>query len=247
MIDFLYTAVQTEPGLPPLPKKTARTRTRLQPPVTCAFTGNLITEGYPLKTVVTSSTSEVSDTFRYSSEYVSVETAELFRAQRLLRGNLLFLENQLLRPMISLESATNQNRPCWRNLIYELPIGTPTLAIFTDESKRRLWHQTHVSDFGEQWHPFLNGHPVKTKTFKAPPLCRSLQVNVLHLRPLLRTVETAQQLGFSKLGIFEGLYSESNIAETVGYPETKSIETELSQWRDRDEFRLALLIAQKTS
>ena len=236
MIKFLHSAAMPSP-LKKEPINTLGHR--------CAFTGEKLRIGYPIKQVITAATSELSDTFRYPSEYVSVEVAELFRAQTLLRGNLFFLKDELLQPMISLESATEKQRPCWRDLVFEIENGTPTVAVFTDESKRRLWHQAQLSAFGENWRPFFNGSPVKSgKTFKATPVCRSLSISVSLLRNCIKMVEKAQAHGFSKRGIYESLLNESNTVMQIGYPHVMPIENALRRWRDTDEFLLAVFIAQ---
>ena len=149
--------------------------------------------------------------------------------------------------MVSLESATEQDRPCWRNLIFEMEGGTSTVAVFTDESKRRLWHQAQLSAFGENWRPFFNGSPVKSgKTFKATPVCRSLYISLSRLRNCLNLVEKAQAFGFSKRGIYESLLNESNTVMQIGYPRVMPIENALRRWRETDEFLLAVFIAQAT-
>ena len=246
MINFLHQAAS-----PPALKKSALnlagryTEAGELVEIRCAFTGKRISTGYAIKNVITAATAEVSDTFRYPSQYVSVEVAELFRAQTLLRGNLLFVDAELLQPMVSLKSATAQDRPCWRNLIFEMEHSTPTIAVFTDESKRRLWHQAQLSAFGENWRPFFNGSPVKSgKTFKATPVCRSLSISVSMLRNCLNLVEKAQTFGFSKRGIYESLLSESNHVEQIGYQRVIAIEKALRRWRETDEFLLAVFIAQ---
>lgn len=211
----------------------------------CAMTGHRITFGYPVENVISPATAEVSDTFPYPSDFVSVEAAELFRAQMLVRGNLLFLENKLLQPMVRLKSAREQDRDCWRDLIFSLQIGTPCVTIITDESKRRLWHKAKLSVFGEYWQPFFNGSVVRTgKTFKTPPMCRSLSIKVFELRDCLKRVEMIQAQGFSKRGIYEGILQESNTVDKVGLREALENEKVLSKWRGTDAFGLALFLAQ---
>ena len=203
MIEFLYRAAKP----PPLKKTDRRTLENGR----CAFSGERIVEGYPLKAVISTATAEISDTFRYPSEFVSAYFAELFRAQALLRGNLLFLQDALLQPMISATSAATQSRPCWRDLVMgDLPIESTTLAVVTDESKRRLWTHARTSVFGDYWRPFLNASVVKAgKTYKAPLVSRSLVVNVFRLRECLKTVEAVQSHGFTKRGIYEGILDET--------------------------------------
>lgn len=238
-IHFLYQSA-SPPALkrPPIPIEAGY----------CAFTGEPITTGYHISSVITSATSEVSDTFRYPSESVSVEVAELFRAQTLLRGNLLFLENELLQPMVSRESAKNQNRPCWRDLMFEIEFGTPCVAVFTDESKRRLWPQAQYCSFGEHWRPFVNGSVAKFgKTFQSPQISRTLSVDVLHIQSCISLIESVQSKGFTKHGIYRGLLHESNHVEQVGYHSAIAMEKALRRWRDKDEFLLALFISQGTA
>ena len=210
----------------------------------CALTGEEIKIGYPAKVAITNATSEVAETFRYPSNHISVQVAELFRAQKVLRGNLICYEGQLLNPLVSKESATAQLRPCWRDLIYSIPIGTQCLCVFSDESKRRCWHKAMVSTYGKNWRPFMNGSVVKSSKFKSPELSRSLEIHVDLLKKCLSLVESTLAFGFSKIGIYRGILNESNKAAKIGLNIALKIEKQLGEWRDTDEFQLSLFIAQ---
>lgn len=230
----------------------------------CAFTGEPITTGYPAKTVIKSATSEVAETFRYPSPYVSKAVAELFRYQTELRGNLIFFKHHtnilsgyrpdpiylyghpeikggIHRPMVSAESAQKQNRLAWSHIIHRMN-RIPNVAVFSDESKRRLWHKAQLSTYGPNWRPYFHGTPVKG----APAISRTLHIDSDTLRTLLDIVEVALNHGFSKNSIAHGLAAQYSLMNDIDFIETFKLEKQLANHRATDEFTLAIFIAQPT-
>lgn len=234
VIDFLIQAFH-----PPTPEKP----NLLPENALCALTGNLIEYGYPVKTIITNTSADIPDTFRYISDFVSVPAARCYKASGLLRGNLLALNRTGLRPFVSQDSSTNE-RPSWRSVIFnKLTSGTQTVAIFTDESKRRLWPNARLSIFGEYWQPYLNASPWPGSA----PVSRLLTVNASHVRKCLRLVEEIYSIGFSKPAIAIGLLHPSNRKkiQAIGITQAKEYENQISLWRDKDEFLLSIFVAQK--
>lgn len=208
----------------------------------CALTGErLQAEGCRLKKVVGAASADIADTFRFRSEWLSVKAARLYKSSRVLRGNLLALPGQGIRPFVSQKSATDE-RPCWRDLIFLLPVGVQSVALFTDESKRRLWPLATLSVFGHHWRPLFNAAPYKGATAQ----CRSLQINIDRFRVCLRLVERVYSLGFAKRLIDQGLVcvaARKHIGK-IGLESVCRLEAELEPWRGNDEFLLSLFVAQ---
>lgn len=211
----------------------------------CAMTGEMITTGYQTSKIISDASADLADTFPYGGDWLSEDAAILFKASTVLRGNFLALEGQGLRPLISKESSIAENRPCWRDLIMEMTLDIPTVAIISDESKRRLWPNAKLSYFGKNWRPYFNGTPYKNKQIQAPPVQRNLKINVTLLREILTLIEHCYNLGFSKLAIAQGLLSAS-ITLDLGLKEVKNLDNSLSKYRNCDEFILAIFIAQKS-
>ena len=83
----------------------------------CAFSGEPLTKGIKLSEVIKPATSNIADTFKVPSGFVSVPVAQCFQASRKLRGNLFVDAKGIQHPMISAKSAKAKNRPVWRDLI----------------------------------------------------------------------------------------------------------------------------------
>lgn len=202
----------------------------------CALSGEEIPVGYPVASVVAKATADFADTFRTPSAWLSEEAARLFKANTLMRGNLLALPGRGLRPFVALASATEE-RPAWRDLLRQIAPGTQTVAIITDNHKRRLWPQARLSRFGEAWRPlFVVGDEE-----------RSLCVDVARLRECLDMVEFIYGLGFTKAVIRDGLVSvyAKKAIRAVGLARAQELEAALREWRGSDEFALAVFVAQK--
>ena len=236
MNDFLERAFEAH--LPPL------TDLIEAPPsgAVCAMTGKLRQgAGCRLKKVVGAASADIADTFRFRSEWLGVGAARLYKGSRVLRGNLLALPDEGIRPFVSQKSATDE-RPCWRDLIFSLEIGLRSVAIFTDESKRRLWPLACLSVFGPHWRPLFNAAPYKGGVAQ----CRSLQVNVDRLRACLGGVERVYSFGFPKRLIDQGLIcvSARKHIDRIGLKMVRRLDADLASWRGTDEFLLSLFVAQ---
>jgi len=85
-------------------------------PQLCAVTGETITAGYRIKDATTSATNEFMDLFHGTPDgYISEDVARLMKVQRI--GNVAIHNDILHRPMISNESAKDQGRACWSELV----------------------------------------------------------------------------------------------------------------------------------
>lgn len=204
----------------------------------CAMTGRQITEGYRVDSLVTEATSQPHEIFRYPSEWCSVEAARLFKSMRgpaSMLSNLFANAERGVKPLVSKESAVAQDRPCWRDILESLPLGIFTVAVFTEESKRRFWLDAPLTLTGQAWRPYLHWRNVS----------RVLTVDVERLKALLSQVENVYSLGFSKDAILRGLFDNYQQVQRFGFSATQRLESELLPYRDSDELLLAAFVAQK--
>jgi hypothetical protein len=209
----------------------------------CAISGVPLTQGCRSAVILSKAMGDVADICRFPSGWLSPAAAQCMNASKVLRGNLLALPHRGLHPFVSQDSATPE-RPSWAALLRTLPADTPCLAIFTDESKRRLWTSARCSAYGESWRPYLN-----TGASSFPPhIGRELQVSRTAFLRCLELVETVYAHGFSKYAILEGLLdvSSSKAIQAHGITRTQQFETQLSAWRGQDACLLAVFIAQKS-
>jgi len=231
--------------LPPLPDPP----TLLPAGVCCAITGQAIDSGYPVSAMVTEATAEFLDCFRGGiAGWVSDSAARCFKNADPRRGNLCarsvlaFEDGTLWLPLIAREQAFAQGRPCWRDLVREVwpaRAGQQLLAILSTDTKKRLWIRARVGALGHRT-PLLYydgktaGNEVLYLDWPAFLDCLSL-------------IEEVYEQGFPKAAIAETLYGGGKAIKAIGFAATRAYERQLLRWRERPEFKPALLIAQRTA
>lgn len=210
----------------------------------CAIGGHPITRGCLIADVVTDTTARPHEIFRCGGEYVSVEAAWLYKAAARtgggIAGNLFAVPGQPgIRPMLSRDSAIKQGRECWSDLIQSLEPGTPSIAIITGETRRRLWLDARVSVTGEAWQPYLCMGTTD----------RVLTVSLSAVQFLLPVAEEAYGLGWSKQDILDGLLHAGRVklVQKVGLSRALELERTFAAWRGRDELLLVAAVVQKPS
>jgi hypothetical protein len=205
----------------------------------CAMTGRPISDGYLVSNVVTDVTSQPHEIFKFPTTHCSVETARLFKA---MRGEVSLLGNLFAgdatgghKPMVSRDSAAKGGRPCWHDLIMALKPGEWTVAVFTEESKRRFWLDAPLCVTGSAWRPYLHYGNCS----------RVLTVNLDKLQQVLRLCETIYSYGFSKDAMLTTLFDNYGQVQKFGFSRTVPLEAQLSPYRDTDELLLACFVVQK--
>ncbi|MDL1924303.1 hypothetical protein FBQ95_16995 [Chloroflexi bacterium CFX3] len=112
----------------------------------CGAAGDCI----PAKQLIVVSTSEIPDIFR-AGDALCTGCAAAFKASNVLIGSLLATHDGEdwygCKPTVSMQP----DRPRWRDVVYTLPYGTPTVALLTSNTKRRLWHRAILSVYSEAW------------------------------------------------------------------------------------------------
>lgn len=206
----------------------------------CAMTGVSIEAGYPLHKLISDATADIADTFPYrESGMVSVVAASAFRDGS-LSGNLCVIIDSIahgLRPMVSRESATAQDRPCWADVLRTLRPGQQTMIVLSNESKRRLWPRARLAPVGPAWSVYLHD-----ETGSAPR-----EISHARLIACLDLVEEIYAAGFSKPAMRRGLLAANNLKtiEACGWPESRRYEASLRAWRATQELAVALFVAQR--
>jgi hypothetical protein len=231
-------------GLVPLP-----TPPQPVPPGTCcAITGQPITEGYPVRDMVTDATNEFLDCFRGGVHgYVSDAAARCFKNSDPRKGNptaraaMIFEDGTYHNPLISRDSAgKSDGRPCWSDLVRAVwpeRAGQRVLIILTTDMKRRLWIRARVGTLGPRTPIFYYDSETAGNEV--------LLVDWPRLIECLDLVETIYTAGFVKPSIRESLWRQSKAIEEVGYQQTRMYEAALREWRGTPEFQVATLITQK--
>ncbi len=207
-----------------------------------ALTGAHITHGYSIKDITTSATNEFVDTFHGRCDgYVSEQTARVFKLQNI--GQIVVFEDGTsYKPLIARDSAREQGRPCWSELvrgIWPTRRDKRALILLATDFKKRLWPRARIGVLGDNTAVYIHDG--------AQTLSASLTINWPILLQVLETVETIYSAGFSKKCIAQSLAREWKAAQVVGLPQVLVWQRELDRIRAAhpDELTMAMLIAQK--
>ena len=228
---------------------------------TCAITGQPIETGYPVAEMVTDATAEFLDCFRGGmGGWVSESAARCFKSADPRMGNpcarsvLIFEDGAAYLPMIARQDAEPElpralkeagstvTRPVWSDLVravWPSRAGQRTLAILTTDTKKRLWIRARVGALGPRT-PLLY-YDGKTAGNQV------LLLDWPALLACLNLIEEVYELGYPKTALSTSLYSAGRITQAVGLAETRRYERQLVNWRNRPEFRPALLMAQRAA
>lgn len=214
----------------------------------CSRDGKLITKGYRFRDVVAKTTPVVQEIFRVRSPYVSVASGRLMSSGKVgmggIFGQVLGIHHsdgtwEGMFPTISRKTAEEKGKKCWHDLLSSLPIGVECVAIFSDDSKKRLWVDAEVSRFGPCWRPYYHSGNDS----------RLLTINVERLREILLLVETLYSIGCPKQALRTTLcdQSASKVLQQVGVAQILKWERQIAPWRDTDELLLATYVVQANS
>lgn len=217
------------------------------PGTTCCLTGQPITHGYPRRDMTTGATAEFLDGFRGDIHgWLSDAAARCFKNADPRKGNptarsiLAFEKGDCWQPLINQESAAEQGRACWRNLVREIwpeRRGERCLVILTTDTKKRLWPRARVGALGP-----------RTPVLVYDSKLAANEVRLIDWPTLLDCLALIEQLysqGFVKEVIRHSLYSATKAIQAFGVRQTRDAERQLAGWRNRPEFTIALLMAQK--
>jgi hypothetical protein len=210
---------------------------------TCAITGEKIAEGYPVMDIISKSTGEYLDLLGgYSSEWLSESAARAFKGSWNMGSRLVFEDGVHYHPLVSRKEAAKQSRACWSDLVREVypdRFGQRMVMILTTDFKKRIWPRGRAGILGDATDVLV--HDMKQGVFDV------LQVNWWpKLLKILDVFEEVYTYGFVKPVIANCLYLDHKTMETIGVTATTDYEKYLSRIRNTNEFKIAMIIAQKT-
>lgn len=206
----------------------------------CCVTGEVVTSGYDAKTVFDGATGFHADTVTgLFGGVVSDATARVHKNSWNM-GSRVFTESGAhYRPLVSVKSAIEQQRPCWRDLARELSerhAGEQVVIILTDDFKKRHWHLCRAGFVGEATPVFVQNADHQVSGV--------LMVNWPRMIEMLDLLETLYTQGFTLASLATSLLSQSKILPLI---EAVKYEQQLSAMRGTPEFIVAHIIAQKRS
>lgn len=209
---------------------------------TCAITGIRIESGYPVMGIISKSTGEYLDLLEgYSSEWLSESAAQAFKGSWNMGSRLIFEDRTHYHPLVARKEAQKQGRACWSDLVREVwpdRAGQMMVMILTTDFKKRIWPRGRVGILGDSTNVLV--HDMKQGIFDV------LQINWWpKLLKILDVFEGIYTYGFVKPVIAECLYRDHKTMEKVGIQATADYEKYLSRIRDTNEFKIAMIIAQK--
>jgi hypothetical protein len=173
------------------------------------------------------------------SEYISPVVAALFKDRRLY-GNLLAVDDYGYFPVVAAGSADPaRNRPRWTDLIDGLYPGWPTVAVFTDNSKRRLWPFAPLGVVGERWDVYVH--------FDTPPISQVVTISYRRLRQCIALCRKLLHFGFTKTEIRNSLFRSNYRKLRMTPDEVWAYERQIDPWRSTPEFIIAIYITTKES
>lgn len=206
----------------------------------CAITGERITEGIPWCRVIPSSTAEYLDLMSgMVFPYLGLSAAKAFKGSWNMSSRLIFEDETMYHPYISIESAEKNERSYWSKVVRDVwPArqGERCLCIITDNYQKKIWPQARVGQLGINTQVLL---------FDSSRLhLQNLTINWEKLISVLDFVEVVYAAGFNKQAISKGLYI-CYAALTKHVQQALDWETKLIELRKTPEFAISLLIAQK--
>jgi len=212
---------------------------------TSCISGQPLTVGYRAWDVITKSTADPLGQFRGNPDgWISENEAICYRNNNPRKGMptsrqcLVFEDGTYYYPLISRESAAKQGRPCWRDLVREVwpeRQGQRMLMLLTTDPKKRLWPLAEVGPLGAHTPVYLY----------APGTASTVWCDWARMLLAMDLIEQVYALGFSKRAIAISLWQQYKASTEVGMVATRELEEGIAAIRQRPEFALALLIAQK--
>ncbi len=215
----------------------------LPEPGYCAVTGEPIAVGYRAMDIVPSSAGEFLDMLGGNvTGWLSEATAIAFKNTWNLGSRLIFEDGTHYHPLVDRSAAQKQGRTCWSDLVRHIWPGRASqrvLIILTTDCKKRVWHKARIGTLGSKTAVYL--HDTDLTGVSA-----SLWIDWQRLLSVLDFVENVYTAGFSKRGIAYNILAETKAISTAGLMQAIVWEKELRDLRGSGEFKVALIIAQKS-
>lgn len=215
----------------------------LPEPGYCAVTGEPIAIGYRAMDIVPSSAGEFLDMLGGNvTGWLSEATAIAFKNTWNLGSRFIFEDGMHYHPLVDRAAAQKQDRGYWSDLVRHVWPGRANqraLIILTTDCKKRIWHKARIGTLGSKTAVYL--HDADLAGVSA-----SLWIDWQKLLSVLDFLEIVYTAGFSKRGIAHNVLSETRAVSTAGLAQAVTWERELRDLRGSGEFKVALIIAQKS-
>ena len=211
-------------------------------PVTanCAITGLPITAGYPVWDIVPDSAGEYLDMLPNGANgYVSETAARAIKGTWNLGSRIIFEDGTHHHPLIARDK--KGERPCWSDLarsLWQERRGQSVLMILTTDPKKRTWTKARIGTLG-------SATPVMIYDVADSGLSSVQVIDWAALLDILDVVENIYSMGFSKNGIRFSLLREWSRVQSLGTRQVIDLDNQLKPLREKTEFAMAVLIAQK--
>jgi len=234
-VDLLLTGLR----MPDLAPELAR---YIEPVETCcALTGARITQGIPVRRVVSSNTGEFLDlTSGVPTGYFSLSAARAFKGAWNLGSILVFADGPCYRPLISSANAAGTDRPVWSALVravWPKYTGVPCLCILATDVKKKVWPLASVGPLGV--------HTPALLFDSSRNLLGVWPVDWPRLLAVLDFVETLYSRGYTKAAIADNLLVNLEASERLGLTTAYDYEQHLAALRGSPEFNFSIIVAQK--
>jgi hypothetical protein len=208
------------------------------PGAQCAITGKPIEHGYRAQEIVSSNTGEFLALLHGDvTGYVSQSAARAFKGSWNMGSRLIFEDGTMFHPLIS---GKDETRTTWSRLVRDVwpaRAGERFVAIVATDYKKKVWPLARVGVLGDNAPVLLFD--------SGRNILATLWVNWPVLIAVLDNVEAVLALGFTKRAVAQNLLAEAKTAASVGLNRTLDAEYRLVGVRGMDEFKIAIVIAQK--
>lgn len=203
-------------------------------PRQCAITGEAIASGYDAQLLFDGASGlHLDSVTALHSGVVSEATAQVHKNSWNL-GSRVFTESGAhYRPLVSLKSAREQGRPCWRELVRRLVTDHPSemlVMILTDDFKKRHWHNCRAGQIGSATPIFVHSGEYH--------LSALLTVNWPVMLTTLDLLESIYARGFTLRALRTNLLTETKAVTANGLAESFRLEKQLAGLRGTPGLRI---------
>lgn len=202
----------------------------------CSICGDYGDTHYHRNDLLTPTSANLTSIFDFHHPHVCRFCSSIWREPKKYHRAILATPEQVLFPVISNESATEE-RPTWGRAIRALRRDVPRVMILTTDPKKRVWPFARISQGVMAWvyvHDPSRG------------MSQNMLINLDQQLIALDLIERAYNAGFSKPSIEQNLYSNYKQVQAIGIQAASILERELAAIRGSAEFITALIMAQKT-
>lgn len=215
------------------------------PGTTCALTGALINEGYPVQEIVSSAQGEWRETFNGQPHgWLSWSAAQCWRAtnpkgENRLSKSFAVFGATAYEPMVSEQSAILNNRISWRRLVQDAWLhhrDDPCAISFSTDTKKRIWMRGQVGRL-------CSRTPVVLYEMNDAGIHELRYINWPQLIEDLLFIEHLYDSGFYRMAVATTLLNQVDQCAVYGWAAAVSAEQRLTTIRAAAHWPLVIIIA----